>query len=371
LPVVGKFRLPARYLVLVYFGLAAIASVALARFLRQTPAEQSTRGETRPLWRLAIASAALAAAGPGVWQEHVAPAWLVWLGPVLIVAAASTVTLCLRQVRGAQMALIVLTALDLGLYGLSYAVYPNAVRWEDYVQASAAPPLTTGFRVATDLRSPRHTTVRTGNRLLVGGFSQIDGYAGLEPRRQLDYWQLPALQAAGVQWVANRPQTRQIDGLLPHDERWLEVPDPLPRVRCRSWPYAPHEESHHAEHDVNHGEAHLIHERPGELHIAVDAPDHRLLIIAESFHHGWQALIDGRPVELLRAEGDFMGCAVELGRHEVRLSFRPASLLWGRRLSLAALLGIGLMFLLTTYQGAMSRPRPKTVDVAEQELAYV
>ncbi len=191
----------------------------------------------------------------------------------------------------------------------------------------------------------------------------------------MDYRQLANLQLAGVQWVLNRPQTRQIAGLLPHNDAWLEVPDPLPRVRLQaishSWPHAPREEAHHAERDVNY--VRLIYDRPGELHISVDSRGERLLVVGESFYHGWQAQVDGRPVEVLRVHGDFMGCLIEPGRHEVHLCFRPASLVWGKRLTLAGLAGIAAVFVVFLHQPQRLRDPLETefVTNTEPELAHV
>jgi hypothetical protein len=86
------------------------------------------------------------------------------------------------------------------------------------------------------------------------------------------------------------------------------------------------------------GYATLVNDRPGRLEVHVDCPASRLLVISESYHPGWEAMIDGRPERLLRVNGDFLGCVVPGGKHEVRLAFRPASLRWGLFVSCAGLL---------------------------------
>lgn len=380
LPVVGKFRLPARYLVLVHFGLAAVASVALARLLGADRNSTATGASARTLGKLVVASVVLALAAPWVWEdEFVATPLLMCAGPVLLALSAGTLLLCLRQTRGAVAAIVALTVLDLGAYGLSYAVYPNTVRLSDYLAAGAPPKLTTGYRIATE--APE-ATVRTGNHLIVRGCRQVDGYAGLEPSKQLDYRQTAALRVAGVQWVLDQ-----------HENRWVEVPDPLPRVRLvgkavvslspreglaridvKTEALVGEPGFHHAERDDDVGGARLVDDRPGRLRVTVDAPDRRLLVVAESFHRGWRAEIDGRPHEVIRVNGDFMGCVVEPGRHEVRLSFQPASLIWGRRLSLAGIVGIGLTFVLWLRAGRKEteRRRETTHSIeTERELALV
>ena len=47
--------------------------------------------------------------------------------------------------------------------------------------------------------------------------------------------------------------------------------------------------------------------------------------------------MDSRPVSVLRAYGDFMGCVVEGGEQRVEFRFEPASFTWGLRISLVSL----------------------------------
>ena len=55
---------------------------------------------------------------------------------------------------------------------------------------------------------------------------------------------------------------------------------------------------------------------------------------------------DGLPADILRVNGDFMGCVVEPGAHEVLLDFRPWSLRAGFALSGAGLAMLGVMALI-------------------------
>jgi hypothetical protein len=157
----------------------------------------------------------------------------------------------------------------------------------------------------------------------------------------LDYRDEESFRLAGVQWK-----------LDPATGTWSEVAEPLPRVRLDS-----------------NGTARLIDDLPGKLRIETNAPDRALLFVGESFHRGWRVCIDGQPAETLRVCGDFIGCQVQPGRHDVELSFQPASLYWGRRLSLLGLaaIGAGMLFL--------SRSTRATARVIQQvnthqELAY-
>lgn len=349
LPVIGKFRLPARYLVLVHFGLATVSAVAFDRLLESSAHRDNHAA--RKLWKLVLASLAITAAAPLIWgREQVASGILPLLGPLLMAAAAGAVLLCQYRVRWAYAALLVLTLVDLGGYGVSYAIWPNTLSLDDYLAAGSPPELSTGYRVATE---PPGSTLRSGNHLLVRGCHLIDGYAGLEPRKRLDYRQIAALQLAGVQWQLDREQNR-----------WIEVAAPLPRARLVSKVVATDDPARDlqridprgealveqpaelSELSGSPGKAEILSDRPGEIRLRVASTGRQLLVVGESFHAGWHAIIDGSPAPVLRVNGDFVGCVVEPGEHDVALSFKPQSLLWGRRLSLAGLLAIGLVLVL-------------------------
>ena len=109
-----------------------------------------------------------------------------------------------------MIALVLFTAADLGVYGFSYAVYRNAFDLPTALSAIPDVPRhnaaitndvvnthdRSNGRIATDLRDPNDNAPRSGNQWTLKGWRQVDGYAGLEPARVLDYRKLPALRAA-------------------------------------------------------------------------------------------------------------------------------------------------------------------------------
>jgi hypothetical protein len=179
---------------------------------------------------------------------------------------------------------------------------------------------------------------------------------------------LPALRVAGVQWVRRSADTQRIDGLIPHDQHWLRVPETLPRARMIT-------RVHQSDHPANQlqridvaeaavvqeplaidrfepGRVEVVTDRPGRLQLAVACRGRQLLVVSERYHPGWHAVVDGQPQPVLRVNGDFLGCLVgeEIGEidhgrnaavepHRVELRFMPRSLWLGR---LVSLLGIGL-----------------------------
>ena len=98
--------------------------------------------------------------------------------------------------------MILLAAIDLGAYGMSYSVYPHPQSLADYRAETPAPPGPPLHRAAVDAMLPDQPGLRAGDRLLLTGWKLADGYAGLEPARQLDYRQPAALRGQDVGWIA-------------------------------------------------------------------------------------------------------------------------------------------------------------------------
>ena len=373
LPLVGSFRCPCRYSLLFHFAmcvLAAIGFLVLAR--RQERGDRIAWRVAAPLaWLVGLSTLAVPvclAAFPrsvfGPWPGIVA-------GPLLIGVAALLVVAAARGSRTALVGLILLTAADLGYYGLSKAYpYAETLRRFQTQAAVARPPSKLDGRIFLDVD---HEAIRTGNALVMLGYLRADGYAGLMPGRELDYHLLAALRAAQVSWVRQSQAAASIQGLSSPDRHWLGVPDPLARVRlvaqaqvsqapAREIATIRLETTALVESPVTippgpHGFATLVSDRPGHLHVHVDAPAGRLLVVSESYHAGWQASVDGQPAPVLRVNGDFFGCVVPAGKHEVRLDFHPASLRYGKYLSLASLiLLMGIAIFWKPGSSAATRP---------------
>lgn len=82
---------------------------------------------------------------------------------------------------------------------------------------------------------------------------------------------------------------------------------------------------------------------PGHIKINVDARRTALLVVAESFYPGWQATIDGKPAQILRANYLSQGVVVPVGAHTIELNFTPEPFVYGGIISLGGLLGIMLL----------------------------
>jgi hypothetical protein len=370
-PLVKSFRFPCRAIVLVHFGLAVLATIGVVSLLGadRTSNRESQNRIMRLLGGIVALSLAVAIGGPVLWPDYVARPALVWAGPILISAAAILVALAYRGKPWAQPALMLLAAIDLGAYGMSYAVYPQTDRFEVYLASIPHPPAVPAGRIALDLIAPNQSGLHVGNEMLLFGYERADGYAGLEPLRQLDYRQTAALRVAGVGCiaptanVANRGALTSIARPMSLGEAtsaaesigWLAI-EPLPKVRlvtgalisadtARDISRIPLESTVLVEEPLNLtpgplGKATIVVDRPGGIRVAVNSPSRQLLVLAESFDRGWQATINGQSQPIIRVNGDFMGCIVEPGQSDALFEFRPASLRYGRWLSV---FGLGLI----------------------------
>jgi hypothetical protein len=266
-----------------------------------------------------------------------------------------------------MIGLVLLAAVDLGCYGLSSALAERTDRLEAASDGGLHPPgdaALAGVGPGRVFAPQAHADAArewVGNQMTLAGWPRLDGYADWEPRRRLNYLSLPALRVGSARWVLGSPATSSIAGLIPRDAEWLEVPDPLPRVRLVGRTVASQEPAEDlgridveraalCEYDLAlpprprgcpAGEATLLAQRPGWMHIQVQCSQPQLLVVSESFHRGWRCLVNGRPQPLLRVNGDFLGCPVEAGESQVLLEFRPASLQAGW---LASLTGLALVF---------------------------
>lgn len=372
LPVVSKFRMPCRYVVLFQFAIALLSACAFADLSRRNRTSSASPSRLWPVWTVAVISVFVAVAA--AWwfdRQKLAGVSAIIAGPILITLAASVLTLAARNVRAALPVLAVLAAADLGVYGLSYSVYPHTERLEEFKISSALPANLGQDRVAFSLPSAQVRSVSVGNAMLLAGASRLDGYLGLPPAKALDYRQPSALRVASVRWVRRNDQTARIPGIIPRGCGWLEVPDPLPPFRlvtqtvvsrdsAKDLPFITIGSTALVEDPLDisagpPGTVQIVSHRPGQIRLLVNAPTRQLLSVAESYHSGWQAKVDGRQTPVLRVNGDFFGCAVPAGSHDVRLAFRPASLRYGMSISI---LGLGLtavLFLTRTLSHSRSR----------------
>jgi hypothetical protein len=344
LPGVGSFRMPVRHIVIVHFCTSILAAIAYADL-----ATLRTRPSVRLLGLLllpALASFSIAAFSfalrSGGASENgkgslLASSVLIWMGPVLVGVASALVAWAAWGSRLALVALATFLVADL----VSYAVWPIYCQPPNDPEALAArlsaPPAYEGERLGS-----------IDNLMyLLRNYRLTAGYVALTPRHRLNYADPLSLRIAGATWDWRNPRFEKT--------MWVPVPDPLPRARLLNHALMSHDpardlrkidpartalvdsELELSSDDVEVGTAQITVDRPGEIEVSSSAPGGRLLVVSERFTADWQATVDGHPGRVLPVYGDFLGCVVEGGNHEVIFRYSPRSFHVGLRASIIGL----------------------------------
>jgi hypothetical protein len=383
LPLVGQFRLPGRYFTLVALGASILAAVAFDRLLAGLLAGQRHSWRQLALPWLGVAAALLLAIffrlnyakdnGSSIHRNFFA-------GTLFLGGAALALTAAARGRMLGLFALVALTVVDIEVFSLKAPFWPRESLWAglptltEFQARAEPPPLPREGRwldEAFELPQP-----------LLFQQAVLEGYhGGLEPRKRLDYRSVAALRVAHTAWhhLSRWAKVVSFPGLRRVGEFWYEVPDPLPRLRLvartqvseapatdiqkidvETTALVTHPLWANGERqppDASAGTAHLLHEQPGELIVQVVAPGRRLLVVADSFDPSWQAFVDDKPVTVEPVNGDFLGCVVAGGEHEARFVFRPASIRYGRLLSLTGLAIVLLIAVISALQMLISSRR--------------
>ena len=184
-----------------------------------------------------------------------------------------------------------------------------------------------------------------------------------------------------------------IPGLFP-DPIWiLAVPDPLPRAYAVGGTrtaegieevgvildpaFNPRDEVLLAKGPARtapagfNGSVRIVEEAADRVRLEVDLSAEGHVVLVDTHDPGWRALVDGRPVALLRANVAFRAVAVPAGRHVVEMMYRPPLALAGLAVSGLSLLLI--VALLVPWRGPPSRgdstldPSKRSKETGEEE----
>ena len=78
----------------------------------------------------------------------------------------------------------------------------------------------------------------------------------------------------------------------------------------------------------------------------VEAKQPGYLVLLDSYYPGWRAYLDGKEVEILRANYAFRAVEVGSGRHRVEFRYRPTSFYTGMAITLiSVLVGVATLLL--------------------------
>jgi len=322
LPVLQALRAPVRYIVLVQFAFAILAAITFDDLLdiadggRAVPESRSPllwipaalgvvttlalNARLLPYGRHTFASASTAAAGVGI-----------------VTAVTLLVYLASRRMRWAIAALVIVTAVDLGAWGILFIYLEPARTLTSLTQGVTPAPPDPADSYAAAAASGRYRD----DIPVMRGYRLTSGYVALFPATVHPLDSEISLRLSGTRWR-----------LTPDGVRY-PVAGGVPRARLVD------EEDRAA----TTGSARVTVDRPGHLVVEVDAPGQLILALTERFHEGWSATIDGTPRPMVRVEGDFLGCVVDAGAHHVDLRFMPRSFVYG---SIVSAIGAALVAVL-------------------------
>ena len=234
-PLVARFRIPARYLLLVHFGLAALAAVAVDDLLGER-AVDGFAGQTGSCgwsWCCWKSRCVVPRSGSGsvITLERSRPSVPLRIGFNLVVmaSAAGLVALGAHWPRLAFVGMICLAIADQAVYVLRLSIWePGSVRpiAEALRDLPSLPVVSRNHRL--HFLSPRPGNPQVPGvaapclpaQAFLAGQALTDGYMGLAPRRHLDYERDESL----------RPGRSRV-GVGPPRRILCPVRGPLPRVR--------------------------------------------------------------------------------------------------------------------------------------------
>jgi hypothetical protein len=322
IPILGALRVPARYVVLAQFALTLLAAVAIDDLLAIVEGRaEAPAGPMRALWiPVGLGAATLVAFNSGASFADArvfAPAADAAPGVALFAMVTGLVFLAGRRVGWALAALIVLTAADLGVYGIGFVRGVPSSTIHRLIEAIPPAPASPAEAYAV---APESGPYRS-NLLVLRGYRLTNGYAGLFPAsaHPLDGPDTQAL--AGARWGFD------VDG------RRVSLTGGAPRIRVVD-----------AHGQPASGRVLLALDRPGRLAAHVEVPERRTVALTERFHDGWTATANGVPLPVVRVNQDFLGVVVEPGSRLVELRFAPRSFVVGSMVSATgAVLGLALL----------------------------
>lgn len=367
LPLVGGFRVPARFVLLTQVGLAVLGAIALGRLLRLEDGHSAGRKALWAPWSVAAASLGslawlLARQGEPVSGTQAMLA--VAAGPLLLGVAALLLTIAARGARWAVVALVLLAAGDQALYGIA-----GVVAWQDVV---TRPQALSFLDTGADVPPSPYRIAHGGfpNLYTLAGYRALDGYAGMTPAKVLDYRVPQALRVAQVGFAHAEFQARaEVPGAEPLPGGWFRLPTPVARARLVARSRTSVDPARDLAlidvdrealvaralslEDGDAGTASVVVDVPGRVEMRTEAIGRRLLVLSESYDTGWIGEVDGRITPVERVNGDFLGMVVAAGAHEVALRFDPLHLRVGRWISLAATMA-ALVLLVLPYRSTSS-----------------
>jgi hypothetical protein len=144
------------------------------------------------------------------------------------------------------------------------------------------------------------------------------------------YWVFENAAALPRAWVPRRVETatsteaileRLADATYdPQDRAYVEQPVELP--------------------GGTEGDVTVVEDLPCSVRLKARLNQKGLVVLSDLYDPGWQARLDGQPVEILRVNSVVRGVVTPAGQHKLEFAYRPASFIRGLQ---AAAMALGLL----------------------------
>lgn len=364
-PVVGLFRCPSRYCLLTYAGLTVLSTIGLVDLLSIAAKKQKIA-----LWQmlallavplvslvtfLLVATFGVMTADKYDWQ--LSSAGLGLAGVALSLTATLLVIAAARGLTPALFGLVLFSALDLSIYGISHARRIPPMTYDELLAFAPVLAPDSMMRIepipTSDLATLLHQRI-------------FSGFVSLLPTSPLTddrNWYLKnivlVMRLTSVQSVVNKGQEIQIPDpmsrvrLVTRTEQSTDVRARLPQIDITTTALVEEPVSLQADEP---GRAAIESESPGRINVLTRSRGTQFLVVSEHYNPGWLALVNGEPTKVYRVYGELIGCVIPAGTNEVLFEFNPRSLAVTRRISLAAF----ILALALTGGGLLLSLRKKT-----------
>jgi hypothetical protein len=352
-PLIRLFRVPARYILFTHFALAGGAALGLDRLRRYPRIRPSARARFLLFAGLSVGlgTLGLKAAGevlPFLAKRFAPVSDVIW-GSVLICLGIGLFRAALSYGTAAFTMFWVFSLFDLTAYSISYL---------GQLQIS---PMSYFTDERPPVPPPGPVSMENSDRLLPAGYRLAGGYVGLPPLGLLRTDDPLYLRLLGTTAVQKGNSWRVIGGEPPaplrivHPVATKSPLEALARVDLFDTAVVtqPVQVGEGTE-----GSVRIIEQHPGFVRAAIDTPGRALCLFVQRYHPGWTARIGTRKLEVIRANGDFIGFIVPGGSQEVTLQFAPSDFRLGKSISLLALaatVGWGAIVLMAGHRKASSK----------------
>jgi hypothetical protein len=88
----------------------------------------------------------------------------------------------------------------------------------------------------------------------------------------------------------------------------------------------------------------IVEYKPERIVMKVESRDKPWLFLSDTYYPGWKALVDGKPVKIMKANYAFRAIPIEPGTHQVEWTYEPTGFRLGIAVSLLTALGLVVYF---------------------------